>query len=350
MIADQPTGREVSLLKGATHLVSPVITSIIMSTAAEKKQEADFTSEVDALVPKVEALAKGGKLQEGLEQIYTLEKKARNAADLASTTRLLLLILHLLRTTPSPTSPDWKQLNEAIVSLSRKHGQLKQAITRMVGAAMCYLHAPGIGESGVKEEEKEVEMQDVEAVQDKSKSDKEKNGEASSTAKDEKTEKMKKAVEEASEDKGEGKENEKVRELMDRAKAVGNTGVTEAMRLQLVETIRQVTEGKIFVEVARARSTLVLAQMLEKKGNIAEAADKLGELAVETFGSMDRREKHEIIMEQMRLYMERKDWARMGIVGKKINTKFFNDEKQHDLKLRFYNLMIAFSLDRKSVV
>lgn len=104
---------------------------------------------------------------------------------------------------------------------------------------------------------------------------------------------------------------------------------------------------KIFVEVARARSTLILAHMLESKGNIEGAADKLGDLAVETFGSMNRREKHEIIMEQMRLYMLRKDWARMGIVSKKINTKFFQDPKQHDLKLRYYELMISFSLNAR---
>jgi 26S proteasome regulatory subunit N5 len=104
---------------------------------------------------------------------------------------------------------------------------------------------------------------------------------------------------------------------------------------------------QIFVEVARARSTLILSQMLEAKGKTAEAADTLGELAIETFGSMDRREKHEIIMEQMRLYKLRGDWARMGIVSKKINTKFFKDAKQHDLKLRFYELMISFSLNAR---
>jgi 26S proteasome regulatory subunit N5 len=95
---------------------------------------------------------------------------------------------------------------------------------------------------------------------------------------------------------------------------------------------------------------LILAQMLESKGDIAEAADKLGELAVETFGSMDRREKHHIIMEQMRLYKLRNDWNRMGIVGKKINPKFFQDARQHDLKLRFYELMIAFSLNARKTL
>lgn len=223
-------------------------------SSAEKKQEADFTKDVDALIPTVEAMAKSGKLHDALEQVYTLEKKARNAADLSSTTRLLLIALHLLRTTPSPTSPEWDQLNEAIVSLSRKHGQLKQAITRMVGAAMCYLHPPGIGESGRKEEVKEIVMEDVEeskelkkdaAPKAEEKKDKDKHGEASNTAKAEKTNKMKKAVDEPMEDKGEGKENEGVRILMERAKEIGNTGVTDEMRLKLVETIRQVTEGKV---------------------------------------------------------------------------------------------------------
>jgi 26S proteasome regulatory subunit N5 len=223
-----------------------------MSTA-EKKQEADFTAEVDALIPTAEGLAKGGKLQEALEQVYTLEKKARNAADLSSTTRLLLLSLQLLRTTPSATSPDWDGLNEAIISLSRKHGQLKQAITKMVGAAMCYLHPPGIGETGKNEEEKEkeVEMKEVEKEEDKAKKEAEKaalvnqDDESPSKEKDEKKQKMKEAVDGAMEDKGEGKENEGVRIMMEQAKAVGNTGVTVAMKIKLVETIRQVTEGKV---------------------------------------------------------------------------------------------------------
>lgn len=84
--------------------------------------------------------------------------------------------------------------------------------------------------------------------------------------------------------------------------------------------------------------------MLEMQGKTGEAAEKLGELAVETFGSMERREKHEIILEQMRLYKVAGDWARMGIVSKKINTKFFIDEKQHDLKLRYYELTILHAL------
>lgn len=90
--------------------------------------------------------------------------------------------------------------------------------------------------------------------------------------------------------------------------------------------------------------------MLERDGKVAEAAEKLGELAVETFGSMERREKHEIILEQMRLYKAAGDWARLGIVSKKINTKFFLDEKQHDLKLQYYTLLITHALQARKTL
>lgn len=221
--------------------------------SAEKKQEADFSKDVDALIAASHDVTQSGKLAEVMEQAYVLEKKARNAADLTSTTRLLLLILQVLRTTPSPSSPKWDELNEAILSLSRKHGQLKQAITRMVGAAMCYLHPPGIGETG-KEEEVQMEYAEEDKRTEKEKAaeakkaqeekaNREKDPEAKE--KDQRKEAMKEAVEAATEDKGEGKENEGVRSMMDKAKEVGNTGVTEEMRMKLVETIRQVTEGKV---------------------------------------------------------------------------------------------------------
>jgi 26S proteasome regulatory subunit N5 len=105
--------------------------------------------------------------------------------------------------------------------------------------------------------------------------------------------------------------------------------------------------------------------MLYAKGDVNKAADTLQELAVETFGSMDRREKTEFILEQMRLNLERKDYTRMNIVSRKINTKFFDDPKQHvssvqrcgqdtadthltqDLKLVYYDLMIRYALHEK---
>nr|SVE75708.1 EOG090X04UV [Daphnia hispanica] len=111
-------------------------------------------------------------------------------------------------------------------------------------------------------------------------------------------------------------------------------------KLKLIDTLRTVTTGKIYVEVERARLTHILAQMKEKDGEVTEAADILQELQVETYGSMEKREKVELILEQMRLCLAKKDFIRTQIISKKISVKFFEEKDTHDLKLKFYKLMI----------
>jgi 26S proteasome regulatory subunit N5 len=80
--------------------------------------------------------------------------------------------------------------------------------------------------------------------------------------------------------------------------------------------------------------------MKEAEGKIEEAANILQELQVETFGSMDKREKVELILEQMRFCLATKDFVRTQIISKKIHTKYFADESVQDLKFKYYKLMI----------
>lgn len=56
-----------------------------------------------------------------------------------------------------------------------------------------------------------------------------------------------------------------------------------ATRLGLINTLISVTEGKIFVEVERARLTRLLAKDKEDSGDIAGASDILQELQVGYF-------------------------------------------------------------------
>jgi len=114
----------------------------------------------------------------------------------------------------------------------------------------------------------------------------------------------------------------------------------KASTMKLIETLQTVTAGKIYVEIERARLTHKQALMKEEEGNITEAATILQELQVETFGSMEKKEKVEMILEQMRLCLARKDYIRTQIISKKINTKYFEDEKTEELKLKYYKLMI----------
>lgn len=65
---------------------------------------------------------------------------------------------------------------------------------------------------------------------------------------------------------------------------------------------------------------------------MTQASELLQELQVETFGSMDRREKVDFILEQMRLLKLLGDWDKLGIVAKRINIKWLA-EKEHEARL-----------------
>lgn len=111
-------------------------------------------------------------------------------------------------------------------------------------------------------------------------------------------------------------------------------------KLKLIDTLRTVTEGKIYVEVERARLTKILAGIKEEDGDVAGAATIMEELQVETYGTMEKREKVELILEQMRLCLYKEDLVRTQIISKKINIKFFEDAEQQDLKFKYYGLMV----------
>ncbi|KAK6353437.1 hypothetical protein TWF696_005400 [Orbilia brochopaga] len=111
-------------------------------------------------------------------------------------------------------------------------------------------------------------------------------------------------------------------------------------KLSVIEALRNVTEGKIFVEVERARITRILSSIKKSQGDLAAATEILCELQVETFGSMDRREKTEFILEQVGLCIENNDWTQAAILSRKISTKFLKDPSVSDLKLRYYEQQI----------
>jgi 26S proteasome regulatory subunit N5 len=95
-------------------------------------------------------------------------------------------------------------------------------------------------------------------------------------------------------------------------------------KLSTIETLRTVTEGKIFVEVERARVTKILSDIKKEQGDLKAATEILCELQVETFGSMERREKTEFILAQVALCIESEDWTQAGILSRKISTKYLS--------------------------
>ena len=120
---------------------------------------------------------------------------------------------------------------------------------------------------------------------------------------------------------------------------------------------------QIFLETPRARITLLLAHYHEslstaatapatRKESLQLASDLLSDLQVETYSSMDRREKTEFIEEQMRLLIalarlkdseigqEGKDsigggeaeWVKVRVGGRKVNEEFLKD-KANEVRL-----------------
>lgn len=114
----------------------------------------------------------------------------------------------------------------------------------------------------------------------------------------------------------------------------------EETKLALLQTLRDVTAGKIYVELQRARLTRTLADIREKNGDIDGAAVIMQEMQVETFGGMERAEKFEFILEQMRLSMNKNDFIRAAIIAKKILPKQLSRPELKDIKMRFYGYMI----------
>jgi len=218
-----------------------------------QKMDVDYSTTTDEKIPLAETLAKQGKLTEAIDMLMSLEKQARTASDTHSTSRILVAMVKICFDTKN-----WDALNENIVLLTKKRGQIKQSVTKMIQEACTYV------------------------------------------------EKM----------------------------------PNKETRLKLIDTLRTVTAGKIYVEIERARLTRTLAKIREDEGDIATAANVLQELQVETFGSMDRKEKVEFILEQMRLCLAKKDYIRTNIISKKVSKKFFEDKDTVELKLKFYQLMI----------
>mmetsp|Transcript_22266 Transcript_22266/g.39999 ORF Transcript_22266/g.39999 Transcript_22266/m.39999 type:complete len:475 (-) Transcript_22266:233-1657(-) len=122
------------------------------------------------------------------------------------------------------------------------------------------------------------------------------------------------------------------------------TGGDEASKAReaLVEELRNITDGKMYLEAERARLTRTMAILKESAGDISAAADVLQEVHVETYGSISKREKIEFILEQMRLTLLKKDYVRAYIVSNKIKRPQLDEEGHSEMKVKFYSLLTKY--------
>lgn len=111
-------------------------------------------------------------------------------------------------------------------------------------------------------------------------------------------------------------------------------------RISFIDTLLTVSEGKIYLELERARLTMQKCQIFEyEKKDLRKAVEIVKDLQVETFNSVKQREKTKYIIEQIRLFLTIQDpgfflRAKIRINNIKSKTlKIFPD-----LSLKFHRL------------
>lgn len=81
--------------------------------------------------------------------------------------------------------------------------------------------------------------------------------------------------------------------------------LTREEKFNLLSTLREATEGKMFVEREYATCTRQLVEMLEADGKLEEAVKQIQEIQIETYGSLENKEKVDFILYQMKLVLQR---------------------------------------------
>jgi 26S proteasome regulatory subunit N5 len=112
-------------------------------------------------------------------------------------------------------------------------------------------------------------------------------------------------------------------------------------KMKLLETLKMVTDGRLFVEIERAKICMKLAIMKREDDDIEGAIKTIEDLKIDTMTSLDRKERIEIVLELMELLLESKEFIKCLIVAKKINKQTIDQIYEFEaLKIRFYKLMI----------
>eukprot|EP01107_Rhizomastix_libera_P007701 TRINITY_DN22714_c0_g1_i1.p1 TRINITY_DN22714_c0_g1~~TRINITY_DN22714_c0_g1_i1.p1 ORF type:complete len:452 (+),score=103.07 TRINITY_DN22714_c0_g1_i1:6-1361(+) len=225
--------------------------------AAEKPKNKLTAEQIQLLDEKIPEYRQIPDVRQAADAMLSLEKVARNAEDVTATSRVATTIVEMCW-----ERKDLPALNEYLVVLSKRRGQLKTAVQHIVQKAMSFLGS----------------------IPD------------------------------------------------------------EKAKVTLIETLRSITEGKIYVELERARLTQMLAGIREAAGGdgIATASKLLQEIQVETFGSMDKMEKTAFLLEQVRLCLDTNDFIRALIISNKVNRSILMEPAMMELKLKFYDLMVRY--------
>ena len=98
------------------------------------------------------------------------------------------------------------------------------------------------------------------------------------------------------------------------------------IKIELIKTLKDICEGKMYVEAESANLHLTLALIMETQGDIAGACAMIQDVHVETYGSLSKKAKADYILEQVRLNLLQKDYVRALIQSRKMNRQLLDEE------------------------
>ncbi|KAL7713236.1 26S proteasome non-ATPase regulatory subunit [Entamoeba marina] len=110
----------------------------------------------------------------------------------------------------------------------------------------------------------------------------------------------------------------------------------------LCKVVCSETEGKVFVDVERARLVRDFALYLEEKNRLEDATQLMLTMHIETFTSLDRKERMDFLLVQLRLALECKDYLRSMLLSNKVNRTTLQSEGFEALRLEFCRLMVKY--------
>ena len=90
--------------------------------------------------------------------------------------------------------------------------------------------------------------------------------------------------------------------------------------------------------------------MLIARKDIDKAAETIQEVQIETYGSLDRKEKVDYILYQVWIMLLKKDFVRTYIISKKIDPPHLNEKGLEEQKIQYYKLMIQYYLHEKILI
>lgn len=116
-------------------------------------------------------------------------------------------------------------------------------------------------------------------------------------------------------------------------------------KVKVIETIRTVTDKKIFVEVERAEVSKLLSEIyLTKKNDLDKATEILCDLQVETYSLMPFETKIEYILDQIKLTLQKKDYAQAKVLSRKVLLKTLKGfDKADEYKATYLNYLLEIS-------